>query len=109
MTHSIKLAIAVATAGAFAWGPRAQAQQDPTSGGGFQFEPLPASAQCALEAEGDTPLLLPQGYSQQIIAREGDVKRGPLAAVVVVHVLVVVPDHDEITRLGNAFDRRWSS
>lgn len=72
MTHSIKLAIAVVTAGAFALGPRAQAQQNPASGGGFQFDPLPASAQCALEAEGDTPLLLPQGYSQQIIAREGD-------------------------------------
>jgi secreted PhoX family phosphatase len=56
-------ALAVATA---------LAQNDPGSArGSFQFEPLPAPATCNTTS-GEQPFILPPGYVQAVIAREGD-------------------------------------
>ena len=53
------------------------AQSDSAGGhGAFRFEPLPASAACvpggAGVAPNEQPFLLPQGFVQTVIAREGD-------------------------------------
>jgi uncharacterized protein len=55
--------------------PRAQQQEGVTSGP-FQFSPLPASAACVPGGAGsfpaEQPFLLPEGFAQTVIAREGD-------------------------------------
>jgi hypothetical protein len=45
---------------------------DRASGGTFQFTPLPASAICTPGRPDDQQFILPPGYTQLVIAREGD-------------------------------------
>jgi Bacterial regulatory proteins, luxR family len=53
----------------------AQTAEGPVHGP-FQFDPLPASAACVLGGAGvfplEQPFTLPSGYTQTVIAREGD-------------------------------------
>jgi uncharacterized protein len=49
------------------------AQHDDGAGrGSFQFQPLPAPAECVPGDNGEEPFILPPGYVQTVIAREGD-------------------------------------
>jgi secreted PhoX family phosphatase len=54
----------------------AAAQSGSVSAGPFPFTPLPASAQCIPGGAGtfpdEQPFLLPEGYEQKIVARQGD-------------------------------------
>jgi uncharacterized protein len=54
----------------------ASAQQDSTTSGPFQFTPLPSSSACVPGGAGtfpnEQPFLLPPGYQQVVIARQGD-------------------------------------
>jgi uncharacterized protein len=45
--------------------------QDPTRGP-FQFTPLPASAVCVPGGTGEQPFILPPGFAQVVVAREGE-------------------------------------
>jgi hypothetical protein len=47
----------------------AQKKDSPTAGS-FQFEPLPASAQCTNGGNPAAPFLVPEGYAQTIVASE---------------------------------------
>jgi len=72
MSHRIRVGLCAAAcvAGAAGIGARQPA------GGPFQFTPLPASAACVPGGAGtfpnEQPFLLPEGYAQTVIAREGD-------------------------------------
>lgn len=50
--------------------PLSLAQSGDAGSGGFQFTPLPTSAACGPSTE--KPFVLPPGYDQTVIAREGD-------------------------------------
>ena len=64
------------TAACSMWGAAAsmQSQQDPNTPaeGPFQFVPLPSSAACVPGGLDEQPLLLPPGYVQTVVAREGE-------------------------------------
>ena len=51
-------------------------EQEPVTSGPFQFSPLPASAACVPGGAGtfpaEQPFLLPEGFVQTVVAREGD-------------------------------------
>jgi uncharacterized protein len=52
--------------------PLSQANSTSPTSGHFQFTPLPNSAVCTPGGNATQPFLLPAGYAQTIIAREGD-------------------------------------
>jgi len=63
--------VTVLTAGALSL-----AQQEGVTSGAFQFSPLPVSAACVPGGAGtfpaEQPFLLPEGFVQTVVAREGD-------------------------------------
>ncbi len=66
------LAIACCAAAVASTSLHSRQHDGATAGGPFQFTPLPASAACVPGGTGETPLLLPPGYVQTVVAREGD-------------------------------------
>ena len=75
--HAVRLAAGMLVIGATACDdadrmvePTAIAAAGSATAGQFKFTPLPASAVCGPSTE--QPFLLPPGYSQTVIAREGD-------------------------------------
>lgn len=45
---------------------------DQAGSGRFQFTPLPSSTPCTSGGDPEQPFVLPEGYTQQVFAREGD-------------------------------------
>jgi hypothetical protein len=66
-----KLIIAVAVASAAVTAGATQSPDAP-QGGPFQFTPLPASAICVPGGTGEQPFIIPPGFVQLVVAREGD-------------------------------------
>ena len=64
--------LATASVLALAWQPTIAQDNDGAGGGSFQFQPLPVSAECVPGGNGEEPFILPRGYVQTVIAREGD-------------------------------------
>ena len=70
----VSLSIAAALASAVVISAR---QADPAAHGAFAFTPLPASAACVPGGAGgcfpeEQPFMLPAGFTQIVIARQGD-------------------------------------
>jgi len=72
LTTITRPAVTLAVLSAFVYAPN----DTSFARGQFQFDPLPASAACVLGGAGafpnEQPFLLPAGYTQTVIAREGD-------------------------------------
>ena len=69
VTLARTLATVILTAGPV---PFAAAQESSLQAGAFRFAPLQASAECAADGGADKPFVLPNGFTQDVIAREGD-------------------------------------
>ena len=71
-----KIPLGLCAAGLIVAGAAAAAQQEGPASGPFQFTPLPTSAACVPGGAGtypnEQPFLLPPGYVQTIVARQGD-------------------------------------
>jgi len=72
LTHRFVLPFIVVVCAALAIGTLAAEDADQSSRGSFQFEPLPASAVCTPGRPDDQQFVLPPGFVQRVIAREGD-------------------------------------
>jgi hypothetical protein len=74
LPRSLRVSACAAACIAFAAG--IDAQRDSPTSGPFQFTPLPSSAACGPGGAGtfpnEQPFLLPPGYVQTVVAREGD-------------------------------------
>lgn len=75
--HIRPLIVSCCTAASLAvTGTAIVADNDDNNGSGFRFTPLPASAACVPGGAGtfpeEQPFLLPPGFTQVVIAREGD-------------------------------------
>lgn len=63
--------LAVGALGAAAAAAEGQASPDSPTKGQFQFTPLATSTPCTSGGTGEQPFVLPTGYQQAVLAREG--------------------------------------
>ncbi|HKA21530.1 MAG TPA: alkaline phosphatase PhoX [Blastocatellia bacterium] len=71
MRHS-RAVSAYAIATVFAFGSLAVGAQNSLTQGSFKFDPLPSSAACTAGGNANQPFLLPDGFTQHIVASQPD-------------------------------------